>query len=144
MSFNKVILIGNIGQSAELRYTPRGIPVANFTVATNEKRRREDGEVENVTTWFRITLWGPLAESTARYLQKGRQVFVEGRLRLQEWQDRNGQSRFSLEVTATDIRLLGSKEQEDMVAVEDYESQGEDADMEGESKEGKEESDIPF
>lgn len=141
MSFNKVILIGNIGQSAELRYTVQGTPVVNFTVATNERRRNQNGEEETTTTWFRVTLWGKLAENLAKYLQRGKQVFVEGRLRLEEWEDRDGKTRYQLSVTATDIRLLGTRESESVAATEDEEEF-----HEGEygSKNLSEEDDIPF
>lgn len=107
MSLNKIILIGNIGREADLRYTPQGTPVCNFTLATNEKRRSPSGESDTITTWFRVTLWGKQAESIHRYLQKGKQVYVEGRLRVTEWIDRDNRTRYSLEVTATDLRLLG-------------------------------------
>ncbi len=107
MSLNKIILIGNIGREADLRYTPQGTPVCNFTLATNEKRRSPSGESETITTWFRVTLWGKQAENLHRYLQKGKQVYVEGRLRVTEWTDRDNKARYSLEVTATDLRLLG-------------------------------------
>ena len=107
MSFNKIILVGNLGRDPELRYTPQGTPVCSFTVATNEKRKDKAGETQDVTTWFRVTLWGRQAETASQYLTKGRPIYVEGRLRLEEWTDRDGKQRFTLEVHATDMQFIG-------------------------------------
>jgi len=113
MSFNKIILVGNLGRDPELRYTPQGTPVCNFTVATNEKRKDRSGEMQDVTTWFRITLWGRQAETASQFLTKGRPVYVEGRLRVEEWQDRDGKQRYTLEVHATDLQFLGGGRSEE-------------------------------
>lgn len=107
MSFNKVIVVGNLGRDPELRYTPQGTPVCSFTVATNEKRKDKAGEMQDVTTWFRVTLWGRQAETASQYLTKGRPVYIEGRLRLEEWTDRDGKTRSTLEVHATDMQFIG-------------------------------------
>jgi single-strand DNA-binding protein len=107
MSFNKIILVGNLGRDPELRYTPQGTPVCSFTVATNEKRKDRAGEAQDFTTWFRITLWGRQAETASQYLTKGRPVYIEGRLRLEEWTDRDGKQRYTLEVHATDMQFIG-------------------------------------
>jgi single-strand DNA-binding protein len=107
MSFNKIILIGNLGRDPELRYTPQGTPVCSFTVATNEKRKDKAGEMQDFTTWFRVTLWGRQAETASQYLTKGRPIYVEGRLRLEEWTDRDGKQRNTLEVHATDMQFIG-------------------------------------
>jgi single-strand DNA-binding protein len=107
MSFNKIILVGNLGRDPELRYTPQGTPVCSFTVATNEKRKDKSGETQDLTTWFRVTLWGRQAETASQYLTKGRPVYVEGRLRLEEWTDRDGKPRYTLEVHATDMQFIG-------------------------------------
>ena len=109
MSFNKIIVIGNLGRDPELRYTPQGNAVCNFSVATNEKRRDKGGDLQDMTTWFRITLWGKQAETASKYLTKGRPVYVEGRLRVEEWTDRDGKNRYTLEVNATDLQFLGSQ-----------------------------------
>jgi single-strand DNA-binding protein len=111
MSFSKVLIIGNLGRDAEVRYTPQGTPVCDFTVATNEKRRNQNGEIETITTWFRVNLWGKQADSLSKYLTRGKQVFVEGRLKVEEWVDREGRNRYTLIVNATDLRLLGSKDE---------------------------------
>lgn len=109
MSFNKIILVGNLGRDPELRYTPQGTPVCSFTVATNEKRKDRAGESQDFTTWFKVTLWGRQAETASQYLTKGRPVYIEGRLRLEEYTDRDGNKRQSLEVNATDIHFIGSR-----------------------------------
>jgi len=108
MSFNKIIVIGNLGRDPELRYTPQGNAVCNFSMATNEKRRDKSGEFQDVTTWFRITLWGKQAENASKYLNKGSSVYIEGRLRVEEWSDRDGKSRYTLDVQATDMQFIGT------------------------------------
>jgi single-strand DNA-binding protein len=113
MSFNKIILVGNLGRDPELRYTPQGTPVCSFTVATNEKRKDKSGEAQDFTTWFRVTLWGRQAETASQFLTKGRPVYIEGRLRLEEWTDRDGKSRNTLEVHATDMQFIGGTRSEE-------------------------------
>jgi single-strand DNA-binding protein len=107
MSFNKIILFGNLGRDPELRYTPQGTPVCTFTLATNERRRDKAGEMQDSTTWFRVSLWGRQAETASQYLTKGRPVYIEGRLRVDEWTDRDGRARYTLEVHATDMQFVG-------------------------------------
>jgi single-strand DNA-binding protein len=108
MSFNKIIIVGNLGRDPELRYTPQGTAVCNFSMATTEKRRDKSGEMQDVTTWFRVTLWDKKAEVASKYLTKGSQVYIEGRLKLDEWTDRDGNTRTTLDVTATDMQFVGS------------------------------------
>ncbi|HEX8286842.1 MAG TPA: single-stranded DNA-binding protein [Pyrinomonadaceae bacterium] len=108
MSFNKIIIIGNLGRDPELRYTPQGTAVCNFSVATNEKKRDKSGDLQDVTTWFRVTLWNKQAENASKYLTKGSPVYVEGRLRVEEWNDRDGKSRYTLEVHATDMQFISA------------------------------------
>ncbi len=110
MSFNKIILVGNLGKDPELRYTPQGTAVCSFSMATNEKRRDKSGEFQNIATWFKVTLWGNQAETASKYLAKGRQVYIEGRLRIEEWTDRDNNPRQSLEVNATDMQFLGGQD----------------------------------
>ncbi len=107
MSFNKIIVVGNLGRDPELRYTPQGTPVCSFTLATNERRKDKTGEMQDQTTWFRITLWGRQAETASQYLTKGRPVYIEGRLRVEEWTDRDGKPRHTLEVHATEMQFIG-------------------------------------
>lgn len=109
MSFNRIIIVGNLGRDPELRYTPQGTPVCSFTMATNERRKDRNGEMQDQTTWFRVTLWNRQAETASQYLQKGKQVYIEGRLRVEEYTDRDGKPRQSLEVTATDMQFIGSR-----------------------------------
>jgi single-strand DNA-binding protein len=107
MSFNKIILVGNLGRDPELRYTPQGTPVCSFSMATNEKRKDKTGEMQDQTTWFKVTLWNRQAETAAQYLTKGKQVYIEGRLRVEEWTDRDGKPRQTLEVQATEMHFIG-------------------------------------
>jgi len=111
-SFNKIIIVGYLGRDPELRYTPDGTPVCDFSVATTERRKDKAGEFQDVTTWFRVTVWRRQAELAGQYLAKGRQVYIEGRLTQREYQDRDGNTRFSLEVTATDLHFVGSRTDE--------------------------------
>lgn len=108
-SFNKIIIVGYLGRDPEIRYTPQGDAFCNFTVATTERRKDNTGEMQDVTTWFRVTAWRRTAELANQYLSKGKQVYVEGRLRQSEYTDRDGNHRTSLEVTASDIHFLGAK-----------------------------------
>lgn len=109
MSFNKIILVGNLGRDPELRYTPQGTPVCSFSMATNERRKDKTGEMQDQTTWFRVTLWGRQAETASQYLTKGRPVYIEGRLRVEEWTDRDGKPRHTLEVHATEMQFIGGR-----------------------------------
>ena len=108
-SFNKITIVGYLGRDPELRYTPDGTPVCDFSVATTERRKDRSGEPQDITTWFRVTAWRRLAELANQYLTKGKQVYVEGRLIQKEFQDRDGNTRFNLEVTASDIQFLGAR-----------------------------------
>ena len=108
MSFNKIIIVGNLGRDPELRYTPQGVAVCNLSLATNEKKRDKSGEMQEVTTWFRVTLWRNQAENAAKYLTKGSPVYVEGRLGVEEYTDRDGNNRFSLEVQGTDMHFISA------------------------------------
>jgi single-strand DNA-binding protein len=107
MSFNKIILVGNLGRDPELRYTPQGTPVCSFSLATNERRKDKTGEMQDQTTWFKVTLWGRQAETASQYLTKGRPIYIEGRLRVEEWTDRDGKPRHTLEVHATEMQFIG-------------------------------------
>jgi len=109
-SFNKITIVGYLGRDPELRYTPQGTAVCNLSVATTERRKNVAGEYEDHTTWFRVTLWNRQAELANEYLAKGRQVYLEGRLRQVEYTDREGNRRVSLEVTATEMQFLGRRD----------------------------------
>lgn len=108
MSFNKIILVGNLGKDPELRYTPQGDAVCSFSMATNEKRKDKGGQKQDVTTWFKVTLWRHQAEAAAKWLTKGSPVYIEGRLRVEEYVDRENINRYTLDVQATDMQFIGS------------------------------------
>jgi single-strand DNA-binding protein len=108
-SFNRITIVGYLGRDPELRYTPQGTPVCDFSVATTERRKDRSGEFQDFTTWFRVSFWNRQAELASQYLSKGKQVYIEGRLSQREWQDRDGNTRTSLEVQGTDLRFLGTK-----------------------------------
>lgn len=109
MSFNKIILVGNLGRDPELRYTPQGTAVCSFSLATNDKRKTASGEMQDQTTWFRVTLWDKKAEVASKFLTKGKPVYIEGRLRLDEYTDKDGKQRQTLEVTATEMQFIGAR-----------------------------------
>jgi single-strand DNA-binding protein len=107
-SVNKVILVGNLGRDAELRYTPGGAPVATLNLATTEVwNDKTSGQKQEKTEWHRIVLWGKSAESLSEYLTKGKQIFVEGRLQTRKWQDKDGHDKYTTEIRADRITLLG-------------------------------------
>lgn len=108
-SFNKIVIVGYLGRDPEIRYMPDGTAVCNFSIATTEKRKDRSGDFQDVTTWFRVNVWGKQAETANQYLSKGRQVYVEGRLSQQEYTDREGLKRTSLDIRATDIQFLGPR-----------------------------------
>ena len=106
-SVNKVILIGNLGSDPEVKYTPSGTAVANFNIATNESWTSKDGKKEERTEWHKIVVWSKLAELCGEYLAKGRPVYVEGRLQTREWNDKEGNKRYTTEIVAQTIQFLG-------------------------------------
>lgn len=108
-SLNKVMLIGNLGRDPEIRYTPDGSPVANFSIATTDYWTDKSGTRQERTEWHNIVAWTRLADLSKRFLSKGRQVYVEGRLRTREWTDRDGNKRRTTEVIASQMVLLGSR-----------------------------------
>lgn len=108
MSVNKVILVGNLGRDPELRYTPSGVAVASFPVATSEKFKDRDGNVQEKTEWHQIVVWRQLAEIAAKYLHKGKQIYLEGKIQTRKWQDKSGQDRYSTEIVMEKMQMLGS------------------------------------
>ncbi|HLE26080.1 MAG TPA: single-stranded DNA-binding protein [Thermodesulfobacteriota bacterium] len=104
---NKVILIGNLGRDPEIRYTTSGQAVANFTLATTEVRQNKSGEKDEFTEWHRIVAWGRLAEICGEYLSKGKTVYIEGALRTRSWEDKEGRKRWTTEVVAQNMQMLG-------------------------------------
>jgi single-strand DNA-binding protein len=108
-SFNKITIVGYLGRDPEIKYTQSGEAVCSFSVATTERRKDAQGEFQDQTTWFKVTVWRRQAELCNQYLSKGKQVYVEGRLRQTEYTDRDGNRRTALEVNASDIQFLGEK-----------------------------------
>ncbi|MFO7914233.1 MAG: single-stranded DNA-binding protein [Candidatus Krumholzibacteriales bacterium] len=105
---NKVMLIGNLGSDPEIRSTGSGLPVANFTMATNEQFSTRDGERQQRTEWHRVVAFGKLAEIVGQYLKKGNQLYLEGRIQTREWEDKSGNRRFTTEVVMREMVMLGS------------------------------------
>lgn len=109
--YQQITLVGNLGGDPEMRYTPSGVPVANFSLAVNRSWTSQDGQKNDKTTWFRITVWRKQAEIVSQYLTKGRQVMVIGEIEdARPWTDKDGNARASLEVTATTIRFIGGRD----------------------------------
>ena len=112
-SFNKITIVGYLGRDPEIRYLADGTAICNFSVATTEKRKDQTGEPREITTWFRVSVFGRQADACNEYLSKGSQVYVEGRLSLNEYTDRDGERRTSVEVRANDVQFLSTKVNED-------------------------------
>lgn len=110
MAVNKVILVGNLGKDPELRYTPSGDAVATFSLATGEKFKGRDGQMQERTEWHNIVVWRQLAEVCGKFLHKGKQVYIEGKIRTRTYDDRDGNKRQITEVVADQMQMLGSKD----------------------------------
>ncbi len=107
---NKVIIVGNLGQDPETRYMPSGAAVTNFTVATNESwKDKQTGEQKDRTEWHRVAMFNRLAEIAAEYLRKGSQVYIEGKLRTRKWQGQDGNDRYTTEIIADEMQMLGGR-----------------------------------
>jgi single-strand DNA-binding protein len=109
MSVNKAILVGRLGKDPEVRYTSGGQAVANFTMATEYAYKDKNGERQKRTEWHRIVAWRKLAEIVQQYLRKGSLIYIEGRIETREWQDKEGQKRYTTEIIANEMRMLGGK-----------------------------------
>ncbi len=109
-SVNKVILIGNLGRDPETRYMPDGGAVTNVSIATTETWKDKNGEKQEKTEWHRVAFFGKLAEIAGEYLKKGSQVYVEGRLQTRKWQDKDGQDKYTTEIVADRMQMLGSRQ----------------------------------
>lgn len=108
-SVNKVILVGNLGRDPEVRYTPDNNAITNISVATTDTWKDKSGEKQERTEWHRVAFFGKLAEIAGEYLKKGSQVYVEGRLQTRKWQDKEGQDRYTTEIVADRMQMLGSR-----------------------------------
>lgn len=110
MALNKIMLIGNAGKDADLRYTASGLAQGRFSLAVNNRKRGDSGEWEDNTEWFNITLFGDTAEKVSKFITKGKQVYVEGRLQTRSYEDQEGVKRTSIDVIANTVQLLGGRE----------------------------------
>ena len=113
---NKAMIIGHLGRDPEMRHTQSGTAVANFSVATSERFTDKSGEKQERTEWHNIVAWGKLAEICERYLVKGKQVYLEGRLQTRKWEDKNGNDRYTTEIVANQMQMLGSGGQKEQNA----------------------------
>ncbi len=109
-SFNRITIVGNLGRDPEMRNLPSGDTIADFSVATTERRRGSDGQLHDQTTWFRVSAFGKLAETACQYLRKGSYLYVDGTLVQRDYIDREGQQRQALEVRARELRMLDRKD----------------------------------
>jgi single-strand DNA-binding protein len=133
--YQQCTIIGNLGKDPEMRYTPDGTPVTDFTVAVNRVRTKSDGTKDEQVTWFKVTCWRKLAETTNQFLKKGRQVMVVGEVKASAYLAQDGQPRASLELTANEVKFLGGREDG---GSGNYSSGG------GNTSYAQEEEDIPF
>ncbi|MFQ5477653.1 MAG: single-stranded DNA-binding protein [Candidatus Binatia bacterium] len=138
-SVNKVIIVGNLGKDPELRHTSSGKAVVSMTVATNERWVDQSGERQERTEWHNVVVWGRQAETCAQYLQKGRSVYLEGRLQTRKWQDKDGNDRYTTEVIADRVQFLGGG-----AASEDARPPEQAPAFTGEAAAPSAESDVPF
>ena len=107
---NKAIIVGNLGQDPEIRYTQNGSQVATFTVATTERWRDQEGQQQEATEWHRIVAWRKLAEICGNYLHKGSKVYIEGKIQTRKWQDQNGNDRYTTEIVAREMKMLDRRD----------------------------------
>lgn len=144
---NRVMLIGNMGQDAELKYTTSGKAVANFNLATTEKWKGQDGEKHEKTTWHRIILWGRQAETIKEYGHKGSQILIEGKIENRSYDDADGNKKYVSEVIASNYRLLGKKNSNgnaEAQTTENAPAQTATPPVENSSQEDDDDSDLPF
>jgi len=139
---NKVILVGRLGQDPEVRYTPDGTAVANFSIATSEEwKDKNSGEKRERTEWHRIVAWRKLGEICGEYLSKGRQVYIEGRIQTRSWEDKDGNKRYTTEIIASDVQFLGGRDS----AIATSPSAGAQGTVSpSPSDQGPQDDDIPF
>ncbi|EKD31211.1 MAG: hypothetical protein ACD_77C00368G0004 [uncultured bacterium] len=111
MSLNKVLLIGNVGKDPEVRHLENGSMVARFSIATTERYKDKNGEFQEQTEWHNIVCWRALAERIEKFVKKGSQLFIEGKIRTGSWEDKTGQIRYTVEIVADNIQILGRKQE---------------------------------
>jgi len=139
---NKAILIGNLGKDPEIRYTPGGLGIANFNIATSETWNNKDGAKETRTEWHRIVAFGKLAEICGEYLSKGKQVYIEGRIQTRDWEDKDGNKRYTTEIVANQMLMLGSRDAGDSARSQG--GMGGGGGYQGAPGQGPQDDDIPF
>ncbi|MBW2502931.1 MAG: single-stranded DNA-binding protein [Deltaproteobacteria bacterium] len=147
MAVNKAILIGNLGKDPELRYTPSGAAVATFSLATTERFKNRNGEQQERTEWHNIVAWGGLAEICGKYLTKGKQVYLEGRIQYRSYDDRDGNKRYITEIVANEMQMLsrsGDSSGSGRPAENDYELSGSKPSTASEEPPFNPDDDIPF
>ncbi len=137
---NKAILIGNLGRDPEVRYTPSGLGIANFNIATSESWTNKEGEKETRTEWHRIVAFGKLGEICGEYLSKGKQVYIEGRIQTRDWEDKDGIKRYTTEIVASQMLMLGSRDAGEPLRTEGPAFK----DSQGSPIQAPEDDDIPF
>ncbi|HCU57941.1 MAG TPA: single-stranded DNA-binding protein [Anaerolineaceae bacterium] len=116
---NKVMVIGYLGRDPEMRYTPNGKSVVSFSIACDRSWKNADGEKQTETDWFNVVAWGDLAEICNKYLSKGSQAYIEGRIQTRTWQDNEGQQRTSVDIVAQQVLLLNKKKESNLDGIED-------------------------
>ena len=152
---NKAILVGNLGRDPELRHTQNGQAVVNFTLATSENWTDKNGERVERTEWHRIVVWGKTGEMCAQYLSKGRTVYVEGRIQTREWEDKDGNKRYTTEINAQTVNFIGPRTSSGVSGAEDNATSPSEVDGQGGGGQGANRSgpadagppaddDIPF
>ncbi len=135
--YQRVVIVGNLGRDPELRYTASGTPVANFPVATNRRWTDNEGEQQEETTWFRVSVWGRQAEACNQYLEKGRLVLCDGQIRTSQYEDQQGITRYSWELRAASVKFLSAPGERGTVPAMDSDFPQADSDV-------LSEEDIPF
>jgi single-strand DNA-binding protein len=142
-SINKVILVGNVGADPEVRYTPSGVPVGKFSLATNERFKNKNGEWQDRTEWHNIVAWQRLAEIVGEYVSKGSKVYIEGKLQTSSWEDRrSGEKKYRTEIVARDLVLLGLRENSN--SKQEHTTSGEQHEPDGAGSGEITDEDIPF
>jgi single-strand DNA-binding protein len=144
MSVNKAILVGHLGSDPEVKFLPSGQAVANFSIATNESWQDKNGQKQERTEWHRLSVFGKLAENCGKYLTKGRQVYVEGKIQTRKWQDKEGKDRYTTEIIANQIQFLGGKSEGNNHQTGAGQSQGSTGAPQQGSEPSFTEEDIPF
>jgi single-strand DNA-binding protein len=143
MSINKVILVGNVGKDPDVRYLDNGVAVANFPFATSETYKNKNGEKVTTTEWHNIVLWRGLAEVVEKFVKKGTQLYIEGKIRTRSWDDRDGNKRYTVEIIADTMQMLGRRSDERAVPPPSEEDISSD-DMNESDNTTEEADDLPF